>query len=61
MVMIGITSAYRTVSYTSINVIAGLAPIELQLKQIYLTKKIKSDNNQGKITGKQTKLKIKVI
>ncbi len=41
--------------------IAGPAPIELQLKQVNLTKKIKSDYKQGKIMEKQTKSKIKEI
>ncbi len=46
MILVGITLAYRTVSYTSIKVIAGLAPIELQLEQVNLTKKIGENNGK---------------
>ncbi len=61
MILIGIISAYKTVSYTSIKVVAGLVQIKLQLKQVNLTEKIKCDNKRGKIMEKQTKLKMKKI
>lgn len=59
--LIGIISAYRTVSHTASHVIAGIIPIDLQLTRTNKIKRIKIKFKEGKITKKGMEENIKTI
>lgn len=60
-VLIGIISAYRTVSHTASHVIAGITPIDLQLSQTNKIKTLKIKFKENKITKKEMVESIKTI
>jgi len=60
-ILIGVISAYKSVSYTATYVISEKVSLDLHSEEINKTKRLQIDRKKGKLTLKQTKEEIKSV